>query len=97
MAASVPFVESDKSSYGIVTDEIALIAHRFDCEREILAALEKGIQTVDKIAAAVYADLASELFPAAAGTVLAHLIWLVDKGAVRADPEPRQKPRFWRQ
>ncbi len=75
----------------------ALIDHRFDREREILAALEKGIRTVDNIAAAVYAGLASELFPAAAGTVLAHLIWLVDKGVVRADPEPRLNARFRRQ
>ena len=75
----------------------ALIEHRFDREREILAALDKGIQAVDNIVAAVYIGLASELFPAAACTVLAHLIWLVDKGLVGADPEPRLKARFWRQ
>lgn len=75
----------------------ALIDHRFDRQREILAALEKGIRTVDDIAAAVYAGLASELFPAAAGTVLAHLIWLVDKGLVGVAPEPCLKARFWRQ
>lgn len=74
----------------------ALIDHRFDREAEILAALGKGIQTVDDITAAVYAGLASELFPAAMRTVLAHLIWLVDKGVVSAHPEPSLKARFWR-
>ncbi len=75
----------------------ALIGHRFDREREILAALGAGIQSIDDIVAAVYIGLAKDLFPAAALSVLAHLIWLVDKDLVMADPQPRLSARFWLQ
>ena len=75
----------------------ALIDHRIDREREILAALGAGIQSIDDIIAAVYIGLAKDLFPAAALSVLAHLIWLVDKDLVRADPQPRLSARFWLQ
>jgi glyoxylase-like metal-dependent hydrolase (beta-lactamase superfamily II) len=75
----------------------ALIEHRLDREKEILAALQTGSQTIDSIVMKVYEGLPNELLPAAAGTVLAHLIWLVDKGVVKADPEPLIDARFWPQ
>ena len=73
----------------------ALIKHRLDREKEILEALEAGSSAINDVVIKVYQGLPDELLPAAAGTVLSHLIWLVDKGVVRADPEPRLEARFW--
>ncbi len=49
------------------------IAHRFEREKQILAAMENGAVTVPEIVAAVYVDLKPELAPLAEKSVEAHL------------------------
>jgi glyoxylase-like metal-dependent hydrolase (beta-lactamase superfamily II) len=58
------------------------LAHRLMRERQIVAALEAGVRTVQEIVARLYADLHPGLHWAAALTVRAHLAKLVADGAV---------------
>ena len=58
------------------------LRHRLDREAAIVDALEGGASTVDQVVDQVYADLAAALRPAAAGTVLAHLLKLAAEGRV---------------
>ncbi|MGA0601386.1 MBL fold metallo-hydrolase [Caulobacter sp. KR2-114] len=59
----------------------AYIDHRHDRERQILAALDAvGPATVRRLVAMLYADVDRRLHPAAAHSVLAHLIKLVGEG-----------------
>jgi len=62
-----------------------LVAHRRGREAAILHALGRGAVTVEGIARIVYSDIAASMLPAAERNVLAHLLDLVEKGAVVAD------------
>lgn len=72
----------------------ALIAHRRDRERQVLAALAAGADDLAAIVASVYADTPMPLRPAAARNALAHLIDLWERGMVTADPAPTPEARF---
>jgi glyoxylase-like metal-dependent hydrolase (beta-lactamase superfamily II) len=61
----------------------ALVAHRLERERQIIAAVGDGVDEVPTVVARLYADVARELHTAAGRTVLAHLQKLVIDGAVR--------------
>ncbi len=61
------------------------IAHRLQREREILAAVIDGSQTVDEIVGVVYADVDVALHPLAARNVVTHLQKLEVDGRVRFD------------
>jgi hydroxyacylglutathione hydrolase len=66
------------------------IAHREQRERQVLAALESRLHTVEAIVAHIYAGLAAPLVPMARESVLAHLNKLADDGAAhRAGDEWR--------
>ena len=68
----------------IVEDPAALIdayvAHRAERERQVLEALAAGLTTPEAIVPRVYGTLPSALVPAAAESVLAHLIKLQREG-----------------
>lgn len=66
----VPFVE-------------AFIAHRLDRERNILAALAEGEAFIPDIVKRLYVGVNPKLYRAAARSVLAHMVKLVEDGAVR--------------
>ena len=53
------------------------IEHRLAREAQIVASLEDGIETIPEIVARLYADVDSRLHPAAARSVLAHLIQMI--------------------
>ncbi len=57
------------------------IAHRFEREKQILAAMKNGAKTVSEITAAVYIDLKPELVPLAEKSVEAHLEKLSEPSA----------------
>jgi glyoxylase-like metal-dependent hydrolase (beta-lactamase superfamily II) len=59
------------------------IAHRLEREAAIVAALEAGATTLDRLVDAVYVDLHPALREAAAQTVHAHLIKLAAEGRAR--------------
>lgn len=73
-----------------VTDPAArltwLIEHRMTREAQILAALTAQAHTVTSLTRAVYSDLAATLLPAAERNVFAHLVDLVQRRRISADP-----------
>ncbi|WP_427449841.1 MBL fold metallo-hydrolase [Litorimonas sp. WD9-15] len=63
----------------------AYIDHRSKREAQILAALEAGLETIGDIVAKLYVDVDKRLHPAAAHSVLSHMIHLRETGRVLAD------------
>jgi glyoxylase-like metal-dependent hydrolase (beta-lactamase superfamily II) len=73
------------------------VDHRQDRERQVLAALEKGPLGAEEIVPSIYSEYPKELLPAAARSVLAHLIKLEREGrTVRTgrESEPDVEQRF---
>nr|WP_222934314.1 MBL fold metallo-hydrolase [Caulobacter sp. 17J80-11] len=66
----------------------AYLAHRKAREAQILARLAAGDRTIGEMVPAIYAEVDRRLWPAAAHSVLAHLIGLVRTGQVATDGEP---------
>ncbi|HWU26766.1 MAG TPA: MBL fold metallo-hydrolase [Rhizomicrobium sp.] len=60
----------------------AYIRHRREREAQILSALGDGVETIPEIVSKLYADIDKRLHAAAARSVLAHLIQLIDEGRV---------------
>jgi glyoxylase-like metal-dependent hydrolase (beta-lactamase superfamily II) len=60
----------------------AYVTHRLEREEQIVASLAGGIDTIPDIVARLYADVDKRLHPAAARSVLAHLIQLTQEGRV---------------
>ena len=65
------------------------VAHRSRRDEQILAAVADGAATREAVVAEVYAELAEDLLPAAAESVLAHLVKLEAEGRVRRRPGAR--------
>ena len=63
-------------------------AHRLGRERQILDQLRQGPRRIADIVPKIYAAVDQRLWPAAAHSVLAHLIHLVRTGVVETDGEP---------
>ncbi|HEY6236335.1 MAG TPA: hypothetical protein VIW69_14645, partial [Candidatus Elarobacter sp.] len=61
------------------------IAHREMRERQIVAALRGGSDTIPALVAHVYAEVDRRLWPAAARQILAYLSALETEGGVRAE------------
>jgi len=66
----------------------ALLEHRRDRERQILNCLSKGISDIKTMVKTMYVDVNPSLHPAAARSVLAHLIHMVETRRVACDGEP---------
>ena len=60
-------------------------AHRQLRESQILELLQAGPRTIPDMVATMYADVPANLHPAAARSVLAHLIHMVHDGRVATD------------
>jgi glyoxylase-like metal-dependent hydrolase (beta-lactamase superfamily II) len=60
----------------------AYIAHRLERERQILACISDGLDTIPAMVARIYVDIDKRLHPAAARSVEAHLIQLVSEGRI---------------
>ena len=63
----------------------ALVAHRLERERGVLAALDAGLATIREIVALLYADVRQELHKAAGMSVWSHLLKLVAEGQVEVE------------
>ena len=63
-------------------------AHRIEREDQILAAVAAGRARIPEMVQSIYADVDPRLHPAAAHSVLAHLIKLVREGRVVSDGPP---------
>jgi glyoxylase-like metal-dependent hydrolase (beta-lactamase superfamily II) len=66
----------------------AYVAHRRAREAQILEALGAGFTTIKAMVPSLYAAVDPRLHPAAAHSVLAHMIQLVREGRVAAEGEP---------
>jgi glyoxylase-like metal-dependent hydrolase (beta-lactamase superfamily II) len=64
-----------------------LIAHRQGRERAIVGEVERGVARIPQMVESIYSDIDPALHPAAARSVLAHLIHLEQRGLVRSDSE----------
>lgn len=69
-------------------------AHRLDREAQVLARLRAGDRTVADMVPTLYAAVDQRLWPAASLSVLAHLIKLVEDGAVAASTTPSLSAEF---
>ena len=65
------------------------IAHRQGRERELIAQLERGAATIPQLVRAIYADVDSVLWPAAARQMLAYLVALEEENRVVPQPVER--------
>lgn len=72
----------------------AYIDHRRAREDQILAELEAGRDTIRDMVASMYVDVDKRLHPAAAHSVLAHMIHLVKTGRVACDSQPDLTSRY---
>ena len=63
----------------------AYIARRLGRERELLAALDRGLRTPDELLDAVWGDVSARLRPVAAVTLVAHLDKLAEEGRLPDD------------
>ena len=74
-----------------ITDGPALLrsylAHRLEREQQVLGGLRNGPTTVATLVVQIYADVDPALHPAAARSVLAHLLKLEREGRVARAPE----------
>jgi glyoxylase-like metal-dependent hydrolase (beta-lactamase superfamily II) len=61
----------------------AYLEHRYERERQILAAIKDGLDTIPAMVARIYAAVDKKLHPAASRSVLAHLIQLETEGRVK--------------
>ena len=66
------------------------VRHRKEREEQVVAALEGGAETPEEIVPAIYAEYPSGLYPAAARSVLAHLLKLEREGRVARAASPRE-------
>lgn len=71
-----------------------LLAHRAEREAQVLAALAAGPATVAELVAAIYLGLDPALRPAAARSVLAHLVDLSERGRVASEGDLSATARF---
>jgi glyoxylase-like metal-dependent hydrolase (beta-lactamase superfamily II) len=72
----------------------ALLAHRRSREEQILAAVAQGLDTIPAMVAKMYAAVDKRLHPAAARSVLAHIIHLCATGRLATDGPPGPDSRY---
>ncbi|MEQ8440749.1 MAG: MBL fold metallo-hydrolase [Alphaproteobacteria bacterium] len=73
------------------------IDHRLEREDQILACIAAGQHRIDQMVPSIYRDVPAKLHPAAARSVLAHLIHLWEQGRVACDaPYPKLGSEFSR-
>ena len=66
----------------------AFIAHRRERERQILDCLDEGVVRIEEMVPLMYADLPEFMHPAAARSVLAATVYLVENGTLATDGDP---------
>lgn len=72
----------------------SLIEHRKERERQILACLERGVGAIPEMVAEMYSETPKLLHRAAARSVFAHILHLLDTAAIACDGEPSLDARF---
>lgn len=70
------------------------IEHRLERETQILDALATGAKTISQMVPGIYTELDKRMYPAAARSVFAAIIRLVDTGKVRCDEDLTLESEF---
>jgi glyoxylase-like metal-dependent hydrolase (beta-lactamase superfamily II) len=65
----------------------SLIEHRRERERQILRCVERGVDRIGDMVPHMYQATSKVLYPAAARSVLAHVIEMLERGVLRCDEE----------
>lgn len=88
----------DQASSGASPQDFvrALIAHREAREEQIMACLADGPKRIPEMVARMYADVPVYLHPAAARSVLAHLIHMAGDGRLKAEPAALADALYYR-
>ena len=73
----------------------AYIDHRLTREAQITEALKSGMSDIMEIVKKLYTDVDKRLYPAAAHSVLSHLIHMRETGRVRADKKDGLKTSYF--
>ena len=73
----------------------AFIAHRLDREAQIVAQLKENHHTIAAMVPTMYKDVDERLHPAAARSVFAALLFMLQKEMVRCDGEPSLDATFY--
>ncbi len=72
------------------------IEHRKARERQILGCLDAGVSRIEAMLPIIYVGVPTFLYPAAARSVLAHLLHLVEQGRVVSDATPSLEAEYRR-
>jgi glyoxylase-like metal-dependent hydrolase (beta-lactamase superfamily II) len=72
----------------------SLIAHRRERERQIARCLEQGVDRITDMVPRMYQGTASILYPAAARSVFAHMLHMLERGVVVCDGPPAIDARY---
>jgi glyoxylase-like metal-dependent hydrolase (beta-lactamase superfamily II) len=72
----------------------AYIDHRLEREAQILSCIREGVSAIPDMVARMYVDVDKRLHPAAARSVLAHLIQLTEEDRVIAEPAAIASARY---
>jgi glyoxylase-like metal-dependent hydrolase (beta-lactamase superfamily II) len=72
----------------------ALIAHRHEREQQIVRCLEQGVSLIGEMVPRMYQGTPSILYPAAARSVLAHVLHMLERGVVSCDGPPAIDGRY---
>lgn len=72
----------------------AFIDHRLEREQQIINCLEQGVTRIPDMVPLMYADIDEKMHKAAARSVLAAMLRLMDKGRVASDTSPSTSAEF---
>jgi glyoxylase-like metal-dependent hydrolase (beta-lactamase superfamily II) len=72
----------------------ALIAHRQEREQQIVRCLEQGVTVISEMVPRMYQGTPKILYPAAARSVFAHMLHMLERGAVTCDGPPAIDARY---
>ncbi len=70
------------------------IAHRREREQQIMACIEQGVHRIQDMVPRMYAGYPEFMYPAAARSVFAAVVYLVESGRLRCDGQPTLDGRY---
>lgn len=72
----------------------AFIAHRREREEQIVGCVAEGLEYIGEMVPRMYAELPEFMYPAAARSVFAAVVYLVQRGVLVCDGEPELRSRY---
>ncbi len=73
----------------------AFITHRQERQEQVLVCVRQGVRRIEDMVPQIYAELPEFMYPAAARSVLASVVHLVELGRLRTDGEAQLAARYW--